>query len=207
MSGTGKSAVLTYHVLFSTEGVNWSDVSAAAGISAVDGQLPRVQSGSGRFFLTGVSGAAARRSAAEAVLVASASPHDVTLWSDDGRTWTKCGGAYTGLARKIDFGRDGLLMETDLGSVPGGTALARSSDGGKTWQVDANYGPLGAAECTGQCSAGADGQIVSNGTYFLAVKGDGEPGLALVRRARLDAGAVGLGSDRKRHDRPVPSGR
>ena len=172
-TAAGKGVTDNYQVLFSTDGVNWTRESAAGGIPVGSSQVPHVQSGNGRFFLMEVPGPIATAPNVNAVLVSSTSPHDVTLWSDDGRTWTKCGGEYTGLATKVDFGRDGLLMETNLGSVPGGMGLARSADGGKTWQVDANFGPLGAAQCTGECGVGGDGQIVSNGTYFLAVKSDG----------------------------------
>lgn len=172
-TGSGKSTVDDYRVLYSADGVYWGPVSPIGGIGGAGGLVPHVESGNGRFFLMGASGATAKRSDANAVLVASTSPHDVTLWSDDGRTWTKCGGEYTGLATKIDFGRDGLLLETNFGQIPGGTGLARSTDGGKTWVEDPNYGPLGTVECTGECTSGPDGQFSSNGTYFLAVKYDG----------------------------------
>ena len=94
-------------------------------------------------------------------------------WSDDGRTWTSTGDWV--YAAEIDFGRDGMLLQTSQGLIPGGTGLDISTDGGKTWQADNNYAPLGATVCgQGECSYGPDGVITSNGTVFLAVKTNGK---------------------------------
>jgi hypothetical protein len=171
-TGDSKAGDL-FFVYFSTDGTHWTRISAAGGIPYMYQIPPHVQSAGGRFFLMGMPGPLAGSPKAGFILAATASPHDVTLWSDDGRTWTQSGGSYTGLASSIEFGRDGMLMKTDLGAVPGGSALARSNDGGKTWQVDPGFGPLGAAACSGECSLGPDGQIASNGMYFLAVKNGG----------------------------------
>jgi hypothetical protein len=177
LSGTGKSQTASgeHWVLFSADGVHWTPESAAGGIQAGASQVPHVQTANGRFFLMGVPGPMASRSgASRIVLVASTTSVDAILWSDDGRTWKQSAGSHDGFAETIEFGRDGMLLNTNYHSTPGGSGLARSSDGGKTWVPETTFGPLGVAPCTGECSYSGEGEIVSNGTYFLAVKTGGK---------------------------------
>ena len=171
--GTAKGKSDMYTVMFSTDGLHW--VSDTPSGSTQTSGVPHVQAGNGRFFLMGVPGPLVMTSnVSRVVLAASTTPVDAILWSDDGRTWTQSGGSYTDLAQEIQFGRDGMLLRTQSNAIPGGSGMARSTDGGKTWIRDDTFGPLGVAPCMGECSVGADGQIVANGTYFMAVKADGK---------------------------------
>jgi hypothetical protein len=106
-------------------------------------------------------------------LTASVAPGDEMWLSNDGKTWTKSSGGYSMAADFIDFGRDGMLLNTNSTGIPGGTGLAHSTDGGKTWHDDTNFGPLGPYVCQGECASGPDGAIGSNGTVFVAVKNGG----------------------------------
>jgi hypothetical protein len=186
LTGSGKSATADYTVAYSADGVNWTPVTIQGGITW-DYVGPQVQSGNGRFFVMGgysgglTSNAAYRLDALDATgavsgrgLVASGAPGNGGLWwSDDGQTWTKSSGV-TVFGTEIDFGRDGMLLYTSGREIPGGVSLELSTDGGKTWQADDKFGPLGVAACgQGECSVGPDGAIGSNGTIFMAVKSDG----------------------------------
>jgi len=95
-------------------------------------------------------------------------------WSDDGRSWHRSVGTIGGYGTSVDFGRDGILLNTDYASTPGGVGMAVSTDGGKTWQPESNFGPLGQASCSGECSVSADGVFGANGTVFVAVKNGGK---------------------------------
>ncbi len=189
LAGTGAGIVATvdlgdassalggsYSVLFSQDGIHWGAENGAGGILATDFmQIPHVESGNGRFFLTGMNApipvARSMHPASSPRFVLDAtSPLDVTFWSDDGVTWTECGGSYSGFAGSVLFGRSGLLLETNYKSTPGGVGLARSSDGGKTWIPDDNFNPLGVADTVNRAGSVAPaGVIVSNGTAFLAI--------------------------------------
>jgi hypothetical protein len=179
VTGTGKSATGTYLVEFSTDGVNWSPEpintgGTGNGFTSTSSSDPHVQAGNGRFFLMGTAGPTAPSSSTGFVLTSSAVAKDEMWWSDDGRTWTHCGGSYTAFASYIDFGRDGLLLHTASNAIPGGVGQAVSIDGGKTWRPNDGFVPLGVASCTGECSVGPDGVIGSNGTIFVAVKNGGK---------------------------------
>lgn len=167
-----------YAVLSSTDGIHWQAETPAGGIQTARGQIPHVQTAGGRFFLMGVDGPIASRPDGLQVVLAATAGFDVTLWSDDARTWTQCGGHYSGFAEMILSARDGLLLETNGHATPGGVGLARSSDGGKTWIADDNFNPLGAASCTGECSVGPAGVIGSNGNAFLAVSDGGKAAIS-----------------------------
>jgi hypothetical protein len=161
ISGSGKSQTTQYGVASSSDGIAWSAVAGAPDLSA-GVIVPRVQSGSERFFLLG----------APTALSGKGSQGEL-WWSDNGKSWT---GAQIGwFGTGIDFGRDGMLLHTSTMTVGGGgTGMDVSTDGGKTWQTDNAFGPLGATKCgTGECQVGPDGVISSNGTTFLAVKSDG----------------------------------
>jgi len=163
LTGSGKFATYQYNVVFSTDGMSWTPVTVDAGLSA-DIKVPQVQSGKNRFF---VLGAVRAGNASGAV--------GVVWWSDDGRTWIRSSGTIGWPAISLDFGRDGILLHTNSMTVGGGgVGLALSTDGGKTWQPDDAFGPLGATVCgQGECSVQPDGAITSNGTVFVAVKSDG----------------------------------
>jgi hypothetical protein len=159
LTGTGKFATSQFGVAFSTDGLNWTPVSIQPGLTWSPDNGPQVQSGANRFFVFG----------------ALASPGKVSAgglwWSDDGRTWTRSSNeAYTS---GLDFGQGGIVMHTTEGLVPGGTGLELSTDGGKSWRKSND--PLGAVVCgPRECSTGPDGVISSNGSFFVAVKSNGQ---------------------------------
>jgi hypothetical protein len=160
LDGTGKFATSQFEVDFSTDGLNWTPVSIQPGLTwNQDHGSPQVQSGDNRFFVFG----------------ALASPGKVSAgglwWSDDGRTWTRSSNeAYTS---GLDFGQGGIVMHTTEGLVPGGTGLELSTDGGKSWRKSND--PLGVVVCgPRECSTGPDGVISSNGSFFVAVKSNGQ---------------------------------
>jgi hypothetical protein len=157
-----------YGVVYSADGLSWTPVTVESGLSWNPDYGPQVQSGNNRFFL--MVGAKDPASASGKGVIG------VVWWSDDGRTWTRSRGTISYPGRTLDFGRDGILLHTRSALIPGGgDGLLLSTDGGKTWQPDDSFGPLGAAACgeNHQCVTGPDGVIGSNGTVFLAVKNDG----------------------------------
>lgn len=176
-TGTGKFATGDYFVEYSTDGVTWSPETIDSGMTwNASAPAPRVQSNAGRFFLLGSAASPVADAGAQPrmILAASVAPPSYVWWSDDGRTWTRSAGSFQATPQSIEFGRDGMLLNTRWDAVPGGTELARSTDGGKTWIPDGNFGPLGQVSCTGECGTGGDGVIGSNGTIFVAVKNAGK---------------------------------
>ncbi len=186
LDGTGKFATGAYFVAFSTDGINWTPVSIQGGITW-DDVGPQVQSGDNRFFVMGgytgglSNGPAFQldafaetgRLSSRELVGSGASGVGGLWWSDDGRTWTSTGDWV--YATALVFGRDGILAQTSGREIPGGTGLDLSTDGGKTWKGDNNFEPLGVTVCgQGECSAGPDGVIASNGKVFLAVKSNGK---------------------------------
>jgi len=172
--GSGNSATPSFLVEFSTDGVNWTPetVGDLASSESGWGMPPHVQSNDGHFYLMGTAGRVASLSGI--VPVASVARDEMWL-SDDGRSWTQSSGGYPVFADYIDFGREGMILHTNaVGYMPGGTGLAYSTDGGKTWHDDDIFGPLGQAPCQGECAVGPDGVIGSNGTAFVAVKNGGK---------------------------------
>jgi hypothetical protein len=185
--GSGKFATQTFGVAFSTDGISWTPEEVQPGITW-DEVGPQVQSGNNRFFVMGglsngqansvtyhldalhVTPATGRRG----LIGASTQGNGGVWWSDDGRTWARSTGV-TDYGTALDVGRDGMLLYTSGRAIPGGVSLKLSTNGGKTWQADDTFGPLGVAECgQGECSVGPDGVIGSNGTIFVAVKGNGK---------------------------------
>jgi hypothetical protein len=203
-TGTGKFALTDYLVEFSTDGANWSPETIQPGLSwNPNSSAPTVESNAGRFFLLGsTTSPLAQVGGTGIVFASSAAAPSYVWWSDDGRTWTRSGGSFQAAPQRIDFGRDGMLLETSWNAVPGGTELARSTDGGKTWAPDAKFGPLGPSTCSGACGTGPDGAIGSNGTYFVAVKNGGKQAWTSfdgaswtpISWAGPDPATVGLGS-------------
>lgn len=160
VTGSGKLATSQYGVAHSNDGIAWTSVAGAPALSD-EVIVPRVQSGSGRYFLLG----------APTALSGKGGGGDL-WWSDDGQKWTTV--ELPLYPASLDFGRDGIVLHTSAMSAPGAAGIELSTDGGKTWQADSKFGPLGATTCgIGECSAGPDGVIESNGTIFLAVKSDG----------------------------------
>lgn len=172
-TGTAKFAMTNYLIEYSTDGEHWSAEPVEAGVAWGD-HAPMVQSNGGRFFLLGSPTSPLAQVGGTGIVFASSATPSYVWWSDDGQTWSRSGGSFPALAERIDFGRDGMLLETNWSAVPGGTELARSTDGGKTWTPDAKFGPLGPVTCSGACSTGPDGAIGSNGTVFVAVKNGGK---------------------------------
>jgi hypothetical protein len=185
--GSGKFATQTFGVAFSTDGISWTPEEVEPGI-IWDDVGPQVQSGNNRFFVMGglsngqASSAAYRLDAlhvtaatgGRGLIGASTQGNGGVWWSDDGRTWARSTGV-TDYGTALDVGRDGMLLYTSGRAIPGGVSLKLSANGGKTWQADDTFGPLGVAECgQGECSVGPDGVIGSNGTIFVAVKGNGK---------------------------------
>ena len=164
LTGSGKFATSQYSVAHSSDGVSWTPVTVGEDLSWI-GHVMRVQSGDNRFFLMGAAPDPADSRGAIGIV----------LWSDDGRTWARSTGAISWPAIGLEFGRDGILLHTNsLTTGGGGVGLDRSTDGGKTWQPDDTFGPLGIIPCgQGECGVSPDGVIASNGTVFLAVKNDG----------------------------------
>ena len=172
-SGSGKAATTNYLIEYSTDGEHWSAETVEPGVAWGD-HAPTVQSNGGRFFLLGSPTSPLAQVGGTGIVFAASVTPSYVWWSDDGQTWSRSGGSFLALAERIDFGRDGMLLETSWSAVPGGTELARSTDGGKTWTPDAKFGPLGPVTCSGACSTGPDGAIGSNGTVFVAVKNGGK---------------------------------
>jgi hypothetical protein len=204
-TGTGKFATGNYLVEYSTDGMTWSPETIESGMTwNANAPAPRVQSNAGRFFLLGsiATPVADAGGQPRMILAASVAPPSYVWWSDDGRTWTRSGGSFQANPHSIDFGRDGMLLETSWNAVPGGTELARSTDGGKTWTPDAKFGPLGPVTCSGECGTGPDGAIGSTGTVFVAVKNGGKQAWTSfdgatwtpISWAGPDPSSVGLGS-------------
>jgi hypothetical protein len=160
LTGSGKSTLYQYGVAFSHDGITWTVV---AGTPALSDQviIPRVQSGGDRYFLLGAPTALSGKGTGGEL-----------WWSDDGQKWTTV--ELPLYPTSLDFGRDGIVLHTSTMSMPGSAGIEVSSDGGKTWQADSKFGPLGATTCgQGECTVGPDGMIASNGTTFLALKNDG----------------------------------
>jgi len=173
VQGADNSGAGTAEVEFSTDGVHWSQETVEPGLDWSVG--PFVQSNAGRFFLMGGTTTPLAKAGDEPHIVfAAIGTHSYVWWSDDGRTWTRSGSLIGGFGMSIDFGRDGMLLNVDYGTTPGGVGLEISKDGGKTWAPDSNFGPLGQAACSGECSISADGVIGANGTVFAAVKNGGK---------------------------------
>jgi hypothetical protein len=173
-ASSAKGSYDTYAVEYSTDGVTWTPESIDAGLATAQpgyGLPPHVQTNDGHFYLMGSPGPATSSTGFE--LTASVAPGDEMWLSDDGKTWTKSSGGYSMVADFIDFGRDGMLLNTNSTGIPGGTGLALSTDGGKTWHDDTKLIPLGPYACQGECGSGPDGAIGSNGTAFVAVKSGG----------------------------------
>jgi hypothetical protein len=185
--GSGKFATQTFGVAFSTDGISWTPEEVQPGITW-DEVGPQVQSGNNRFFVMGgfsngqATSVAYRLDAlhvtaatgGRGLIGASAQGNGGVWWSDDGRTWARSTGV-TDYGTALDVGRDGMLLYTSGRAIPGGVSLKLSTNGGRTWQADDTFGPLGVAECgQGECSVGPDGVIGSNGTIFVAVKGNGK---------------------------------
>lgn len=159
---------------FSVDGVHWTPESVDRGLATSEpgaGLLPHVQANNGRFFLMGT---AAPQTGSSGIVVAASEIRDEMWWSDDGKAWTRTSGSYSLCADFIDFGRDGLLLHTNIPAAPGGTGLALSTDGGKAWKPYDRDGPLGPVVCQGACGFGPDGLIGSNGTVFVAIKNGGK---------------------------------
>jgi hypothetical protein len=172
-SGTGKFAASQYEVGYSADGVHWTPVDVEPNL-VWDDYGPLVQAGNGRFFLMGGLPAGAASDQGAFRLLSSQQGTAVLWWSDDGRAWHRATGAIGYYGTGIDFGRDGMILHSDMRLIPGGTALSLSTDGGKTWQAESAFSPLGESVCgQGECSTGPDGEIGSNGTLFVAVKSDG----------------------------------
>ena len=202
-TGSGKFAPTNYLVEFSTDGANWSPETIQPGLTwNADAPAPTVQSNAGKFFLLGSTTSPLAQVGGTGIVFASSSAPSYIWLSDDGRTWTRSGGTFQAAPRRIDFARDGMLLETSWNAVPGGTELARSTDGGKTWAPDARFGPLGPTTCSVQCSTGPEGVIGSNGAVFVAVKNGGKQAWASFDGATWtpiswggpDPATVGLGS-------------
>jgi hypothetical protein len=171
--GAGDQAASSAGVEFSTDGVHWTPETIESGLAWSNG--PTVQSNGGRFFLMGgTTTGLARAAGMPRVVFASSATYSYVWWSDDGRTWIRSGGTISGFGQSIDFGRDGMLLNIDFGTTPGGVGMALSNDGGETWQPYDTFGPLGVAPCSGECSVQPDGVLGSNGTVFVAVKNGGK---------------------------------
>jgi hypothetical protein len=160
-------------VEFSLDGLTWSPETVESTLDCNRGLT--IQSSGSRIFLMGATTAGLTRTGgAPRIVLASTATYSYVWWSDDGRTWTRSGGFISGFGTSIDFGRDGMLLNTDFDSTPGGVGMALSSDGGKSWQPYDTFGPLGVAPCGGECSVQPDGVIGSNGTVFVAVQNGGK---------------------------------
>jgi hypothetical protein len=157
-------------IVFSTDGVHWSPVTVHAGL-LWDSAGPTVQAANGRLFLMGGL-APGSGLGPDRVILASSVSNGQVWWSDDGRTWIRSTG-LAGYGSYIDATAGALLLHTEDKGIPGGTGFAWSRDGGKTWQDDQTFGPLGQLTCQSECGVGPDGSIGSNGLIFLAVKSDG----------------------------------
>ena len=166
VASTGKFPTSPPSVVASTDGVNWAPVAVGPGSTWSSDYVPRIQSGNNRFFLT----------------VSAKNPADpsgkglmaIVWWADDGVTWTRSTGPSSLPFWQMYLGRDGILVETHSGSVPGSFGVDLSTDGGKTWKIDNKFEPLGPTICgQGECSPGPDGAYASNGSQILAVKSDG----------------------------------
>ncbi|MFI5258386.1 MAG: hypothetical protein ACHQ01_02070 [Candidatus Limnocylindrales bacterium] len=172
-SSSSDPTAVSGEIEFSTDGVHWTPETAAPALDWSRGVF--VQSNAGRFFLMGgTTTPLAKAGDQPQIVLAATTQYSYVWWSDDGRTWARSGGTIYGYGQSIEFGRDGMLLTTDYEATPGGLGQAVSTDGGRTWQPDSNFGPLGQASCSGECSVGADGVIGGNGTYLIAVKNGGK---------------------------------
>jgi len=165
ISGSGKSAALAYSLSYSTDGIGWTPVTD--GLPVVGNGYPgNLQSGNGRFFLLG--GVPDPADASNYI--------GAVWWSDDGRTWTRSGGTIAYPARQLYFGRDGVLLRTQSPAAPGGSGLAISTDGGKSWHDNPSDSPVGPYVCVqGEvCGFGPDGYFGANGTVMVAAKTNGQ---------------------------------
>ena len=185
MTGSGKFATPAYSLSYSNDGIGWTPVTDGLP-AAWNGYPGTLQSGNGRFFLAGNSTAQVASTQSgngrfflagnSAALVASTNPGTgVVWWSDDGRAWAKSSGTITYPARQLYFGRDGILLSTQSPAVPGGSGIAISTDGGKSWHDDPSDSPVGPSVCgQGECSTGPDGYFGANGTVMVAAKTNGQ---------------------------------
>jgi hypothetical protein len=172
-TGTGKFASGQFGVAYSPDGVHWTPVSVEPNL-VWDEYGPQVQAGNGRFFLMGGLPAGVAQNQSAFRLVSSQQGTAVLWWSDDGRAWHRATGATGYYGSRIDFGRDGMILHSRTREIPGASALSLSTDGGKSWQAESTFSPLGETVCgLGECSPGPDGEIGSNGTLFVAIKSNG----------------------------------
>jgi hypothetical protein len=165
------SMSVTYGVAYSTDGLRWTTVSVDPSLNWTfdrntpeTSMVPVVQAGNGHLFLMfGDKGF-------------GASTHSVVWWSVDGRTWTRSTGTISQFGSSMDFGRDGILLYTGIATAGTNTyGFVVSTDGGMSWQPDDSFGPLGLNTC-GQvaCVEFPNGAVAANGTYFVAVRADGQ---------------------------------
>jgi hypothetical protein len=192
LEGSGKTATPRYGIEYSVDGSSWTPVTLGPGQIWNADYAPLVQAGQDRFFLLAAQAGGAGTTGTQL--------SGVVWWSDDGRTWTRSTGTIPDPGQVLDFGSAGILLHTRSPAVPGGEGLLLTRDGGKSWQADSSFGPLGAAVCgQGECSTQPDGVIASNAATFLALKSDGRAWLSADGRAwnaiawngpRPDAGSV-----------------
>jgi hypothetical protein len=160
-----------FAVARSNDGIHWSPVAVEGGLQW-DDSGPTVQAANGRLFLMGGL-APGSGLGPNGIVLASTSPTGQVWWSDDGTSWTRSTGLEGSYGAYIDAASDALLLHTNYRSTPGGVGFMWSYDGGKSWQADPDFGPIGQVVCQGECGIGPDGAIGSNGSIFLAVKNDG----------------------------------
>jgi hypothetical protein len=167
VSGAGKFATATTKIVASPDGVTWSPVTVQAGLDWAGDVSPVVVAANGRFFMLWYSGGAGASGKGLTGMI---------WWSDDGRSWTRSAGTISQAPMNVDVAANGLLVHTSTLTVGGGGAgLYTTRDGGKSWVPDPNFGPLGAAPCTGvQCATAPAGTIGSNGALMLAVGSSGQ---------------------------------
>jgi hypothetical protein len=167
VSGAGKFATATTKIVASPDGVTWSPVTVQAGLDWAGDVSPVVVAANGRFFMLWYSGGAGASGKGLTGMI---------WWSDDGRSWTRSAGTISQAPMNVDVAANGLLVHTSTLTVGGGGAgLYTTRDGGKSWVPDPNFGPLGAAPCTGvQCASAPAGTIGSNGALMLAVGSSGQ---------------------------------
>ena len=160
------------HLGFSADGVTWQTVDPQAGAVWDTMQPFAVESAQGHFLLIGTLQPGSGLGP-DSIILASSTLGGHVWWSDDGTHWTRSTGLDGSIPVVIDVASGGLLLHTNYNATPGGLGLFSSTDGGMTWSVETDFGPLGAQPCQGECATNPDGSMSGNGSIILAVKTDG----------------------------------
>ena len=160
MSGTSA------HVVISADGIDWRSLPA--------GTLPAT------FWLNDLRGIGTGYVAVGRQVASGTHPDAASLWSADGRHWSRTptllpipGPASDAGSTVVSLvaGRDGVVAVGRDVTTPGAALWWQSSDG-RRWASLPTFQPLGPTTCTGEgCGVQPGGTLVGDGQRLVAVRG------------------------------------